>query len=175
MDRRQHPFPTKLTAEQAQEVRRLRDRGQALAEIAGRFGIAKSSVSAIVRYHAHVPDGVLRIALPEFERALLAEIAEDLVRAVLRSHREERTLSLLAISVSHLEEQPAVQLELPLGLADQARRPGAKEGMARLRADRTVDAIRGRFGWESVGYASVALETRRSVPDAFRKLAEREL
>jgi nucleotidyltransferase/DNA polymerase involved in DNA repair len=32
-----------------------------------------------------------------------------------------------------------------------------------------------RFGWESVGYASVALATRRSVPEAFRELAEGEL
>ena len=38
-----------------------------------------------------------------------------------------------------------------------------------------MDAIRGRFGWESVGYASVALSDRPMVPDAFRELAEREL
>ncbi|HEY7633977.1 MAG TPA: hypothetical protein VH763_00410, partial [Gemmatimonadales bacterium] len=107
--------------------------------------------------------------------AILAEIAEDLVRAVLRSHPAERAISLLAISVSHIEEQPAVQLDLPLGLADEARRPGAKRGMARLLSDRAVDAIRDRFGRESVGYASVALEGRRSVPDAFRELAERQL
>jgi DNA polymerase-4 len=97
------------------------------------------------------------------------------VRAVLRSHPQERALSLLAISVSHLEEQPVVQLDLPLGLADEARRPGTRGGMARLSADRALDVIRGRFGWESVGYASVALDSRRSVPDAFRELAERQL
>jgi hypothetical protein len=68
-----------------------------------------------------------------------------------------------------------VQLDLPLGLADEARRPGARGGMARLLADHAIDAIRDRFGWESVGYASVALDARRSVPDAFRELAEREL
>jgi DNA polymerase-4 len=97
------------------------------------------------------------------------------VRAVLRSHPEERAISLLAISVSHIEEQPVVQLDLPLDLADEAWRPGARRGMARLLTDRAIDAIRDRFGWESVGYASVALDTRRSVPDAFRELAEREL
>jgi DNA polymerase IV len=107
--------------------------------------------------------------------AIIAEIAEDLVRAVLRSHPKERAISLVAISVSHIEEQSVVQLELPLGLADEARRPGARGGMARLVADRAIDTIRDRFGWESVGYASVTLDARRSVPDAFRELAERQL
>ena len=47
--------------------------------------------------------------------------------------------------------------------------------MAHLLADRAIDAIRDRFGWGSVGYASVALAARRSVPDAFRELGERPL
>src|SRR5262244_3198210 len=41
----------------------------------------------------------------------LAEIAEDLVRGVLADHRDERTISLLAIAVSHLDAHPIVQLE----------------------------------------------------------------
>jgi transcriptional regulator with XRE-family HTH domain len=77
MDTRPHPFPPKLSFDQAEEVRRLRAQGVPLLEIAGRFGIARSSVSAIVHLKAHEPEGTLRIALPEFERALLAEIAED--------------------------------------------------------------------------------------------------
>ena len=36
--------------------------------------------------------------------AILAEIADDLVRGVLADHPAEKTISLLAISVSHLEE-----------------------------------------------------------------------
>jgi DNA polymerase-4 len=68
-----------------------------------------------------------------------------------------------------------VQLELPLGLEDEKRRPGAKSGLARWVADRAVDAIRERFGWEAVGYASVALGLSRSVPDEFRELAEKDL
>lgn len=59
-------------------ARPRRSAGSARAEpLAERFGVAKSSISAVVHYHAHVPEGVLRVALPEFERALLAEIAED--------------------------------------------------------------------------------------------------
>jgi len=47
--------------------------------------------------------------------------------------------------------------------------------MARWVVDRAVDTIRDRFGWESVGYGSGALEASRSVPDEFRELAEGEL
>jgi DNA polymerase-4 len=107
--------------------------------------------------------------------AILAEIAEKLVRTVLADHPEERTISLLAISVSHLEKDWDVQLELPLGLEDEELRPGTKRGMARWVADRAVDMIRDRFGWEAVGYGSVALGLSRSVPDAFRELAEKGL
>ena len=107
--------------------------------------------------------------------AILAEVAEDLVRVALRDHPEEKTISLLAISVSHLETEACLQIEFPLGLDDEKRRPGAKRGRSRLIADRAMDAIRDRFGWEAVGYASVALGLPRSVPDGFRELAEKEL
>lgn len=117
----------------------------------------------------------ITLEVPVSATVILAEIAEELVRAVLAEHPDERTISLLAISVSHLETHADLQLDLPLGLADEGRRPGAKRGMARFMADRAVDRVRDRFGWDAVGYGSVALGLSRSVPDAFRELAEREL
>src|SRR5215472_4408554 len=85
--------------------------------------------------------------------ATLAEIAEDLVRCALADHPDEQTISLLAISVSNLEDRSTLQLEFPLGLADEERRPGTKKGLARLVVDCAVDTVRYRFGWEAIGYA----------------------
>ena len=63
---------------------------------------------------------------PVSATVILAELAEELVRAILTDHPDEKTISLLAISVSHLEEHWDLELELPLGLRDEARRPGSR-------------------------------------------------
>jgi DNA polymerase-4 len=117
----------------------------------------------------------ITLEAPILMTATLAEIAEELVRTALADHPDEKTISLLAISVSNLERHADVQLELPLGLEDQDHRPGSKRGMARWMADSAIDVIRDRFGWEAVGYGSVALGLARSVPDEFRELAEKDL
>ncbi|MCP3997765.1 MAG: DNA polymerase IV [bacterium] len=106
---------------------------------------------------------------------ILAEIAEDLVATALADHPDEETISLLAIGVSHLENDAALQLELPFELEGEGRRPGTEKGAARWVLDRSVDSVREKFGRELVGYGSVALGDRRSVPDEFRELAEKEL
>lgn len=97
------------------------------------------------------------------------------MRAALADHPLERTISLLAVSVSHLEESSGLQRDLPLGLEDEKRRPGTRIGLARWKADCAIDKIRDRFGWPAIGYGSVALEHSRSVPDEFRALAEKDL
>jgi DNA polymerase IV len=117
----------------------------------------------------------MTLDVPISATAILAEIAEELVRIVLVQHPDEKIISLLAISVCNLEDHFDLQLELPLGLEREERRPGTKRGMARAEVDRAIDAIRDRFGWEAVGYGSVASGLSRAVPDEFRELAEKEL
>jgi DNA polymerase IV len=112
---------------------------------------------------------------PVSATAILAEIAEELVHAVLAKNPDERTISLLAISVSGLEQPPVTQLELPFGLADEARRPGSRKAMARALADGAMDKVRDRFGWAAVNYGPLAMGQLGAVPDAFRRLAEKEL
>ncbi|MDF1596795.1 MAG: DNA polymerase IV [Acidimicrobiia bacterium] len=106
--------------------------------------------------------------------SILADIAGDLVRSALQDHSAEKVISLLAISVSHLEEEPALQLELPIEIGEDNRRPGTATGAARWVLDRSVDEARQRFGRASVGYASVVLSETGAVPDEFRELAEKD-
>ena len=154
-------------------LRHLADRVGSRLRAKSRLG---RTVSARVRF-ADLRSVTRSITLPApiSATSILAEIGEELVFGVLADHPDEQTISLLAISVSNFEEHSVLQLELPLGLVDEARRPGSKKGIARWLADRAVDTIRDRFGWEAIGYASVALGASRSVPDAFRELAEKNL
>ena len=155
----------------------------ALLHLADRIGSrlrAKSLSGRTVTVRVRFADlrSVTRAATlptPISATTMLAEVAEELVRGVRADYPGERNISLLAISVSHLERHPALQLELALGLADEVRRPGTRAGAARWGADRAMDAIRDRFGWEAIGYGSVVLEASRSIPDAFRELAEKDL
>ena len=107
----------------------------------------------------------------------LTEVAERLAWQAVRDGTPDGgrppDLSLLGISVSNLEVQRVVQLELPFRPEDP-HRPGSRTGSARWAVDRTMDAVREKFGKGAVYY--VPAETvRRGVPDEFRELAEHDL
>ena len=154
-----------------------------LAHLADRIGtrlraksLAGRTVTVRVRFaDLHAVTRSMTLDAPIAATASLAEIAEALVRTALAQNPDEKYISLLAISVSQLEKNPKLQLELGLGLGNERLRPGTRPGQARFAADRAVDRIRDRFGWASVGYGPVALGVHRSVPDEFRELAERDL
>jgi DNA polymerase-4 len=114
--------------------------------------------------------------LPLAATLTLTEVAEELVLGALTDNPDERQVSLLAISVSNLADQAALQLELPFGggAPADATRAGSALSSSRWALDRSMDAVRQRFGRDAVGYGSVLLSGERSVPDDFRELAERD-
>ncbi len=105
--------------------------------------------------------------------SLLAEIAMDLVQTALSDHANEEFISLLAINVSGLLENPPLQLELPLEMPGDTTHTAHQREEARRKLDEQIDATRDKFGRKSIGFASVMLEHSGSVPDEFRELAEK--
>ncbi|MGI8684225.1 MAG: DNA polymerase IV [Acidimicrobiales bacterium] len=102
----------------------------------------------------------------------LTEVALELVGVALAENPEEHEITLVAVSVSNLVGEPALQLELDLG--DDRHRPGTTTNALRWAVDRSVDTVRSRFGRQSVSYARTALESEGRVPDEFRELAEHD-
>ncbi len=144
--------------------------------VAGRLraaGWAGRTVTVRVRF-AGLRSVTRSITVPVGVSATLTvtELSTRLAEAAL-ADAGTRRISLLAVSVSHLGPEPAHQLELPLGLATDAQRPGSPPGAARGQVDRAMDAVRARYGRHAVGYASAALADQERVPEAFRELAER--
>src|SRR5581483_6830208 len=84
------------------------------------------------------------LARPLSSTRTLTEVGEQLVAVALAGHPGENEITLL--SVSNLVPQAAFQLELPFS------HDGSEAG-ARWAVDRSVDAVRARFGREAVGYA----------------------
>ena len=153
-------------------LRHLADR------VAGRLRAkerAGRTITARVRFAA-LQSVTRSVTLPAAisQTGILADVAADLVAVALTDHPEEREITLVAIQVSHLVYETALQLELPYSLVGDERRPGTPAGAARWALDRSVDGVRRRFGRDAVGYASVALGRQGSIPDEFRELAERD-
>jgi DNA polymerase IV len=107
----------------------------------------------------------------------LTEIAERLAHAAIRENEREREVTLLAVSVSNLQPDHSFQAELPLdshnGRQEDGSGPEAILEASRWGLDRSVDAIREKFGRTAVGYATAALSAAERVPEEFRELAER--
>jgi DNA polymerase-4 len=145
--------------------------------VAGRLraaGQAGRTVTVRVRFtglHAVTRSTTLPVAIAG--TLSLTELATELAGSALVDHPGRRQITLLAVSVSNLVQESSLQLELPLGLPIDPRRPGTPSGLARLGMDRSVDAIRARFGRDAIGYADVALSDQDGVPEAFRELAQR--
>lgn len=78
-------------------------------------------------------------------------------------------ISLLGISVSGLRDGVALQLQLPVGDG-----VGSEQSIAAWELDKAIDRARERFGKHAVDSGAAAFG-RRSVPDDFRELAEREI
>ena len=103
----------------------------------------------------------------------LTEVADQLAHSALADNREEREITLLAVSVSNLRPEHSLQLELPLDQRGTGGRPESVIEAGRWGVDRSVDAIREKFGRTAVGYAAASLSEADRVPEEFRELAER--
>jgi DNA polymerase IV len=105
----------------------------------------------------------------------LTEIAEQLAWHAITDQRDPTAeISLLAVSVSNLVAQPAIQLELAVP-PDDPWRPGTSKGYARWALDSSMDAVRAKFGRDVIGYLPADRRRSAGVPDDFRTLAERDL
>jgi len=98
----------------------------------------------------------------------LTEVAAELAAGAVEDEGEH-DITLLGVSVSHLRRDTGLQLPLPL----EAERE--HDEAARWALDRSVDAVRARFGRAAVGYVPVVLGSEGMVPDDFRSLAEHDL
>jgi DNA polymerase-4 len=144
---------------------RLRAAGRAgrTVQVRVRFGDLRS-----VTRSATVP-AALSVTL------ILTDVAVELAGAALADHPAERQITLLAVSVSNLVAESALQLELPLEMGGEHRRPGTAAGAARWGIDRSMDTVRARFGRDAVGYAAAMMDHAGRVPEGLRELAERDV
>jgi DNA polymerase-4 len=148
--------------------------------VAGRLReahLAGRTVTVRVRF-LHMRSVTRSVTLPDAisTTLTLTEMAEKLAHSALLDNERDREITLLAVSVSNLRPEHSLQLELPLDCLQASRTAGPRTGSvveaSRWGVDRSVDAIRAKFGRTAVGYAAVALSTDERVPEEFRQLAE---
>ena len=149
--------------------------------VAGRLrkaNLAGRTLTVRVRF-VHLRSVTRSITLPVATSTTLTltEVAEQLARSAIADNQGEREITLLAVSVSNLRPEHSWQLELPLDTPgrrpSKGNRPGSEVESCRWGVDRSIDAIREKFGRTAVGYATAALSGADRVPEEFRELAER--
>jgi DNA polymerase-4 len=148
--------------------------------VAGRLrtaNLAGRTVTVRVRF-AHLRSVTRSVTLPVAisTTLTLTELAEGLAWSAIDDQRE-REITLLAVSVSNLHPEHSWQLELPLGLPlRRSRGPRASTEVEACRwgVDRSIDAIRDKFGRAAVGYATTVFSAADRVPEEFRQLAEKD-
>jgi DNA polymerase IV len=165
--RRAEPTPDLL----AEVLGHLADRVAARLRASGRSG---RTVTVRIRFgDMRSISHAATLQDPVASTLTLREVAEALATEALAAHPGERVVTLLAISVGNLVDAAPVQLEIG-GVDHDPRRAGSPVAETRLAVDRSVDAVRRRFGRSAVGYATVELSERTAVPDEFRELAEKD-
>jgi DNA polymerase IV len=149
--------------------------------VAGRLrkaALAGQTVTVRVRFsHMRSVTRSVTLAVAISTTLTLTEVTERLAHLAILDNEREREITLIAVSVSNLRPDHSLQLELPLDSPSwwrkAGRRPRSVVEASRWGVDRSVDAIRDKFGRTAVGYATVALSGAERVPEEFRELAER--
>jgi DNA polymerase-4 len=149
--------------------------------VAGRMRkatVAGHTVTVRLRFpHMRSVTRSVTLAVAMSTTLTLTEVAEKLALSAMLDNERERKITLIAVSVSKLRRDHSLQLELALdspGWQGKAGpRPRSVVEASRWGVDRSVDAIREKFGRTAVGYAGVALSGAERVPEEFRELAER--
>ena len=166
--RKRVPEPDEVRAVLAHLVdrvsRRMRTTGRAGRTVTVR--VRFTQMRSVTRSHT--------LAEPVATTLTLTEVAERLVWSAIDTSGPSPEITLLAVAVSNLSDQRAIQLELDLGAHDPWR-PGSVTGAARRAVDGSMDVIRARFGGDAVGYLPARLGGAGAIPDEFRELAEHEL
>jgi DNA polymerase-4 len=148
--------------------------------VAGRLrkaALAGRTVTVRVRF-PHLRSVTRSITLPTAisTTLTLTGVAERLAHSAIHDNERESEVTLLAISVSNLRPEHSLQLELPLDVRtlrrERTSRSRSVVEASRWGVDRSVDAIRDKFGRTAVGYAAVAFSDSDRVPEEFRELAE---
>lgn len=147
-----------------------------LADRVGRRMRAKDRVGRTVTVRVRFPGPRLVTRSETLDTAIAGTSAiEAVARRLLRAAIDDPTepATLIGISVSGLVDDEAVQMDLGLdpGEVDRTGTQAADTGAA---VDRSVDEIRRRFGNAAVTRAGLLGRSDDSVPDDFRKLAEKD-